>query len=83
MLTVPEAALRAGKNPETIRRWIRAGRLRSQKVGTQHVIEEADLDAILDDEYEMLPLPPELRTMSDGNPQPNWVRLIREGRESR
>ena len=82
MLTVPEAARRAGRNPETIRRWVRSGRLRSQKIGTQHVIDERDLDAVLDDEYEMLPLPPELRVMSDGTPQPNWVRLIRQSRES-
>ena len=43
MLTVPEAARRAGRHPETIRRWIREGRLRAHKVGTQHVIEPADL----------------------------------------
>lgn len=43
MLTVPEAARRAGRHPETIRRWIREGRLRAHKVGTQHVIEADDL----------------------------------------
>lgn len=43
MLTVPEAAHRAGKHPETIRRWIREGRLRAHKVGSQHVIEADDL----------------------------------------
>ena len=43
MLTVPEAARRAGRHPETIRRWIREGRLRAHKVGTQHVIEPDDL----------------------------------------
>ena len=42
-LTVPEAARRVGRNPETIRRWIRAGKLPSHKVGTQHVIDEDDL----------------------------------------
>ena len=45
-LTVPEAARRASRNPETIRRWIREGKLRSRKVGTQHFIEERDLDAV-------------------------------------
>nr|MBA3300012.1 helix-turn-helix domain-containing protein [Thermoleophilaceae bacterium] len=44
MITVPEAASRAGRDPETIRRWIRAGRLRARKIGTQHVIDEADLE---------------------------------------
>jgi len=44
MLTVPEAAGRAGRDPETVRRWIRLGKLRARKVGTQHVIEESDLE---------------------------------------
>lgn len=46
MLTVPQAAKRTGKHPETIRRWIREGKLRARKIGTQHVIEEEDLDAL-------------------------------------
>ena len=83
MLTVPEAAKLANRNPETIRRWIRAGRLRSQKFGTQHMIEEADLEALLDDDDEMLPLPEWLRFMEDGTPMPNVVRWIRETREGR
>lgn len=49
MLTVPEAALRAGKNPETIRRWIRGGKLHAWKVGTQHVIDEDDLANMVGD----------------------------------
>jgi len=49
MLTVREAARRANRDPETIRRWIRAGKLRSQKIGMQHIIEEYDLEAVLDD----------------------------------
>jgi excisionase family DNA binding protein len=79
VITVPEAARRTGRNPETIRRWIRAGKLRSQRVGTQHLVDEQELEALLDDE--MLPLPPEWRTMRDGRPQPNWVRIIRRSRE--
>jgi len=80
MITVPEAAKRAGKDPETIRRWIRSGQLRARKIGTQHVIEEEDLDAILDDEQ--LPVPPEWGwdQMPDGRAVPNVVRALRLSR---
>ena len=47
MVTVPQAARLTGRNPETIRRWIREGKLPARKIGTQHVIEEADLDPLL------------------------------------
>ena len=83
MLTVPEAARRVRRNPETVRRWIRSGRLRSQKVGTQHLIDEQELDALLDEDVDMLPLPPELSVMADGRPQLDWVALIRSRRERR
>jgi len=43
MLTVPDAARRIHRNPETIRRWIREGKLEAQRVGTQYLIDEADL----------------------------------------
>ena len=56
MLTVPEAARRVGKNPETVRRWIREGKLTAHKVGTQHVIDELDLDAF-QGPSETVPLP--------------------------
>ena len=79
MLTVPEAARIAGRDPETVRRWIRAGKLRSQKVGTQHLIDEADLDEFVNGS-EMLPLPRELRKTRTGAPQPNWVRIVQQSR---
>lgn len=82
MLTVPEAARRVGRNPETVRRWIRAGKLRSQKVGTQHLVDESELDAMMGDYEDVVPLPPEWYTTFDGRPMPNWVRMIREQRES-
>jgi excisionase family DNA binding protein len=81
MITVPEAAERAGKDPETIRRWIRSGRLRARKIGTQHVIEEEDLDPLLGDEQS--PLPPEWQVMPDGRPMPNVVRALRLARAGR
>ena len=82
MLTVPEAARRTGKNPETIRRWIRSGRLRSQKVGTQHLVEEADLAALLGETVGEV-LSPAWRKTWTGEPMPDWVSLVREQRDSR
>jgi excisionase family DNA binding protein len=80
LLTVPEAAHRARRDPETIRRWIRSGKLRAHKVGTQHVIEEEDLERVLDDQDEMLPLPEEWKLTADGEPMPNVVAAIRRSR---
>lgn len=79
MLTVPEAARRTGRDPETIRRWIRSGKLRARKVGTQHVIEDMDLAALLEP---ALPFPAELRTTWSGEPMPDWVSLVRELRDA-
>lgn len=78
MLTVPDAARRTGKNPETIRRWIREGRLRARKIGTQHVIEEEDLDSLLDDE--LLPAPRDWDRLFTGDPMPNWEAIVRRQR---
>lgn len=77
-LTVPEAAKRVGRNPETVRRWIREGRLAARKVGTQHVIEEQDLEPLLGDQE--LPVPKAWRRMADGRPTPNVIRAIRLAR---
>lgn len=81
MLTVPEAAKRAGLNPETIRRWIRSGKLRARRVGTQHLIEEPDLDSLL--ENGVLPAPKGWwgRTHT-GEPMPNFVTVLRHQRAS-
>jgi excisionase family DNA binding protein len=80
MLTVPEAARRAGRDPETIRRWIRGGKLRAHKVGTQHVIEDEDLEAVLDEDAEMAPVPESWRFSESGEPLPNVVAAIRRSR---
>lgn len=79
MLTVPEAARRVGRNPETVRRWIREGRLPARKVGTQHVIEESDLRAMLLDEA-ALPVPANWGRTLTGEPMPNVVGWIRRSR---
>lgn len=78
MLTVPQAARIAGRDPETIRRWIRSGKLRVRKVGTQHVIEEADLEEILAGEE--LPVPASWGEPITGRPVPNVVAVIRRQR---
>jgi excisionase family DNA binding protein len=83
MITVPEAARRTGRNPETIRRWIREGKLRSQKVGTQHLIDEDELDALVDVDGEMAPLPDYLQRTASGEPMPNVVKWIHEARRGR
>jgi excisionase family DNA binding protein len=81
MITVPEAARRTGRNPETIRRWIREGRLNARKIGTQHLIDEQDLAAL--HRSERLPLPPEWKVTITGEPMPDWVALIDRSRRGR
>lgn len=80
MLTVPEAARRAGRNPETIRRWIREGKLRARKVGTQHILEEADLAEMLGALKDTVELPPEWRHTFWGGQMPDVVAAIRRSR---
>lgn len=81
MMTVPEAAARAGRDPETIRRWIRSGKLRASKVGTQHVIEEEDLAEVLGPVS--LPVPHQWEKFSSGRPQPDWVAALARSRAGR
>ena len=83
MLTVPQAARRVGKDAETVRRWIRSGKLRARRVGTQHIIEEADLRAILPEKGAQLAVPAEWRRTWTGEPMPNVVRLIERTRRGR
>lgn len=78
MLTVPEAARRIGRNPETIRRWIREGRLRSKRVGTQHLVDEDALDALVTT-AEPIPSERDDRTVT-GEPMPNFLAALRRSR---
>lgn len=82
MLTVPQAAKLVGRDPETIRRWIRSGRLPAGKVGTQHVIEEADLDEVAGPS-EPVWVPESWRTLPSGKPAPDVVAAIRRSRIGR
>jgi excisionase family DNA binding protein len=75
MLTVPDAARRTGRTPETIRRCIREGKVAARKVGTRHVIEESDRDAYLGASPDTMTLPAEWRTTFWGGPMPNWTSI--------
>jgi len=79
-MTVPEAAKRAGRNPETVRRWIREGKLRSTKVGTQHLVDQQDLDVMTDEQDLTLPIPAVWQQTSWGGPMPDVVQAVRRTR---
>ncbi len=82
MLTVIDAARRARRDPETIRRWIRSGRLRAEKVGARHLIAESDLEAATEPP-QSLPMPEAWRTSPSGRPAPDWVEALHEARAGR
>jgi excisionase family DNA binding protein len=81
MLTVPEAARRAKRDPETVRRWIRSGRLKATRIGTQHLIEEEDLARLENDA--MLPLPASWQRTATGERMPDVLAAIRSSRATR
>jgi excisionase family DNA binding protein len=78
MVTVLEAAKRVGRDPETIRRWIRSGKLPAKKIGLQHMIDEADLP--VDTGME---LPAVWRRTATGEPMPDVVEAVRRARSGR
>lgn len=81
MLTVPEAARRIRRNPETVRRWIREGRLSSQRVGTQHLVDERELDAMV--ARSALPVPGSWKRTATGEPMPAIIEALERSRSSR
>ena len=81
MLTVAEVAARVGRDPETVRRWIRSGRLRARKVGTQHVVDDEDVRSLF--KGDRLPLPPAWRRTSTGENMPDVMRAVRRSRAGR
>ncbi len=81
MLTVPEAARRTKRDPETVRRWIRSGRLRATRIGTQHLIDEEDLARLTGAAVLRLPAP--WQRTATGEPMPDVVAAIRLSRVAR
>ena len=82
MLTVPQAARRTKRDPETVRRWIRSGRLKATKIGTQHMIDEEDLAALTEAET-VLPVPASWRRTATKEPMPDVIAAIRSSRAGR
>lgn len=83
VLSVDQAASSVGRSPETVRRWIRGGRLSAIRDGGWILIDRAELDAVRDELYPMLPLPPQWRLLEDGTPAPNWVAALALSRSGR
>jgi excisionase family DNA binding protein len=79
MITVPEAARRLRRHAETVRRWIREGKLRSTKVGTQHLIDETELAQLA--AVTLLPVPAGWWSESHtGEPLPDFMAVLRRQR---
>lgn len=79
-LTVPQVAARIDRNPETVRRWIREGRLAARKIGTQHLVDEDDLRRLLSRESDTLPTPAAWARTHSGAPMPDVVAAVRRSR---
>jgi excisionase family DNA binding protein len=75
VLTVEQAALRAGRHPATIRRWIRAGHLPARTIGTRYMIEPDDLADVLSPYT--LPVPEGWTRTVAGEPMPDTVAAVR------
>ena len=81
MLTIDEAAARSGRGAETIRRWVRAGRLSAHRSGGRLHVHAEDLDALT--ARPSLDLPAGwARTTWDAR-QPDWVAELRRHRGGR
>lgn len=78
MLTVQEVAVRLRRDPETIRRWIRSGKLPARKVGLQHLVDEADLPTA-----KGAGVPAGWGGTATGEPMPDVVAAVRRSRSSR
>ena len=80
MLTVSEAASRLGQDRETIRRWIRSGRLQARNVAGRYAVELRALCAVEDELFPMAELPDEWKLGDDGSPALNWVAALHRSR---
>jgi excisionase family DNA binding protein len=81
MLTIAQAALEAGVAEETVRRWVRAGRLPARRDGPRLLVADDDLRLLVPGAS--LPLPAAWERTTTGEAQPDWVALVRRSRARR
>jgi excisionase family DNA binding protein len=81
MLTISQAATLAGVTEETVRRWVRSGRLPAHRDGPRILVAAEDVSGVA--VPAMLPLPAAWAQTSWGEPQPDWVALLRRSRGRR
>ncbi len=81
MLSIAEAAARSGRGPETIRRWIRGGRLAAHRDGGRLFVHAEELDALTARPSHDLPAGWGRTTW--GTRQPDWVAELRRQRGAR
>jgi excisionase family DNA binding protein len=72
VISVSEAAQIAGVAPETVRRWVRGGRLQSRRDGPRLLL--------FREEVEHLVAPATLRLPAGWEGQPDWVAALRRTR---
>ncbi len=80
MITIGEASSRAGVGAETVRRWVRAGRLTPFRDGPRVLVDERELEALLGDRR--LPAPPLWET-AEAALGVDWVALVARSRGGR
>jgi excisionase family DNA binding protein len=78
VLTVSEASALTGRDPETIRRWVRQGRLSARRDGPRLLLDASEVEALL--VPDTLPVPEAWRRTATGE-QPRWVAYLRRTRE--
>jgi len=79
VISVSEASRRTGKGEETIRRWVRSGRLPARHDGPRLLVAREDVDALA--APASLPLPRTWQATAAGAPQPPWVSYLRRSRD--
>ena len=81
MLSIDQAAARSGRGAETIRRWVRSGRLNAHRTGGRLFVHADDLDALT--ARPALDPPAGWARTRWGTRQPDWVSEIRRHRGGR